>query len=188
MKYPAVLWLVCGATLSFGCDDDDPRRPWDTAIDDNTSVSSIGDEDKRNVCRSLDANLSVRLDLSQLTRLVCLPGAIVRAAGSRSMCEQLVDQCVATNTPPPLLVGARIDQESCVSSLGRCDARIGALESCVNVNVSGVLDLLEALTCSRLDNATLDTARRAMDARNTLTTCGNVSGGCQDLVGDAVVQ
>ena len=178
MKYPAALWLVSAATLFSACDDDEARRPWDTTIDDDANVSGIGDEDKRNVCSSLEANLSVRLDTTQLTRLVCLPSAIVRSSGNSALCQQLLAQCVDQNSTPPLLVGARIDRDRCVSSLARCDARVGALESCVNLNVSGVLDLLDALTCSRLDESTSNRARRALDDRSTLTTCAELSNSC----------
>ena len=188
MKYPPVLCVVAGAALLSGCHDDESRRPWDTTLNDDVNVASIGSEDKRNVCSSLEANLSARLDMTQLTRLVCLPSAILRASGNRALCQELLAQCIHQSTPSPLLVGARIDPERCVASLARCDAHVGALESCVNVNVSGVLDLLDDLTCSRLDDAAMrERARHALDVRGTLTTCADLSSGCRHFVSDVVV-
>ena len=181
--------FAASLALLFACDDDERRRPWDTHLDDDATVSNVSRDDKRDACRSLEANLDVRLDFTQLTRLLCLPSALLRAGGSTPTCQLLVDQCAANNTPPPLLVGARVDMDRCVSALDRCDGRVGALESCVNLNVSGLVDLIEQLSCGGVgDPAMLDRARTAMERRGTLTTCADLSSACQDFVSDVVVQ
>lgn len=177
MKQPQILLFAASALLLAACGDDDERGPYNSGVDDERDVSTLDDDDKAQICRSLDAHLEATVSFDELARLVCLPPAVLLSS-SRDACQASLDACVK-NAPPPVRIRATaMDQQACYSSLSECRANVGALESCVNVSVDSVLDFLERVTCTKFDD---QATREAAQSMQTARGCAELSASCEDF-------
>lgn len=171
------LRLVAALLLVTACGDDDEGRSWRSGVDDEENVATLDDDDKAQICRTLDAHLDVTISLDEVTRLACLPAAVL-LGGSSDGCQRLLDECVQ-NGPPPVRVRADANGErACFDSLAECNANVGQLESCVNVSIDAALDFLERVTCARYDD---DDVRTRAESMQTAQGCADLRASCDDF-------
>jgi hypothetical protein len=169
--------LVAAIVSLSGCGDDDGDRPYRSGVDEEENVSTLDDDDKAQICRTLDAHVDVTISLDEVTRLACLPAAVL-LGGSAEGCERLLNECVQ-NAPPPVRVRADANAErACFDSLAECNANVGQLESCVNVSLDAALDFLERVTCSRFDD---DEVRSKAESMQTAQGCADLRASCDDF-------
>lgn len=169
--------LTALAFLLLACGDDDERSPFESGVkQDERPAAALGEDERREYCRRLDAHVDVSVGFEQLQRFLCLPEALLLAS-SREVCEQRLDACVARASEPLRVRGDISAEPACFRSLESCQASVRELESCVNVNLSGVLDALERLTCAGFDDAeTMGELRRWEDGASA---CVNLSASCE---------
>jgi hypothetical protein len=174
MKLSTLITIVSSlGVLAAGCGDDDDSV-YSSGLDDDKPVSTLDDDDKRTFCRTLDTHVDVTIGFEEIARLSCLPLAL--AAPTREGCESVLDACMR-NAPAPITIDVRQSREqACFQSLDSCEARVGDLEGCVNVNVSVVREVLERFSCNRYDDDSLD--RDVTRAMQTSATCGRASASC----------
>jgi hypothetical protein len=175
---------VLSLAILAGCGDDDEggdRPPYrsDINVSTDTNVSDLDDDDRQQVCASLDAHVNANVDFEVVARAACLPAAIL-FGGDQDDCERQLEECVA-DFPDPLVIAARFEDETvCVSGLSACDEiRVADLDACVNVNLDILYDIFDRLSCGGLSDAERNDAQAAMD---TLNVCADVSAACSDFV------
>lgn len=178
MKHFLNFLILTAAVSSGSCGDDDGDRRYRSGLDDDdATVASLDENDREQICRTLDAHLEVTIQFDEIARLACLPGAIL-LGGSREGCEARLNDCVK-NAPPPVRVRAdATDERACFDSLADCNASVAALESCVNVSIDAALDFLERVSCTRYDDPTTQEMARAME---TARGCAELSASCDDF-------
>lgn len=186
---PSVVALACGAAMLIGCGSSEEYvGPWRSGFAADASLAGMNDRGRQALCKSLDTHLESAFDFEMVTRLMCSPGALLRARTANA-CEFLVDGCMRLNAPDPLLFGARVDAYRCVGQLVHCTSSVGALEACINQNIAQALSLLDGLSCERVgDRAALEQATRAIDITNVITTCAGLAPACQNVIEDAVLR
>lgn len=156
-----------------GNDDSDPK--FSSGLEDDKTASTLDEDDKRTFCRTLDAHVNVTVGFEEIARIACLPGALL--AGSREGCEQVLDTCMQNASPPITINASASREQACYDDLDSCEADVGTLESCVNINVAAVRQLLETITCARFGASTSDDVTRVMQ---TAGTCAKASASCGD--------
>jgi hypothetical protein len=165
---------VLASLLVCACGSDDPKPKYNSGLDDTKTASTLNDDDKRTFCRTLDAHVDVTVGFEEIARLLCLPSALL--ASTRQDCETVLDACMH-NAPPPITVNASTSREqACFADLDSCEADVGTLESCVNVNVGVVRQLLENISCARFGDKTVD--QDLTRAMQTAGTCAKASASC----------
>jgi len=166
----AVLALSC----LLGCGHDENGPIYSSGVDKTKRGTTLSDDDKNEFCSSLDQHLDVVVGFQELAQIACFPAALLSI--SRADCQQKLDACVA-NAPSPISATVRQTREQrCYDSLSACDADVGTLEGCVNLNVGAVRAVLNALTCGRFgDTSAIQEANSVMD---TARTCANTSNDC----------
>jgi hypothetical protein len=175
----AVLLLTCLA----GCGDDEegdrPRYRSNVSVDTDTGVSDLNEDDRAQVCASLNGFVNAQVDFGLVARAACLPGSIL-LSGDQDDCEARLGDCI-DSFPDPISVTARFDDEqACVTGLSVCDdITVAQLEGCVNVNLDFVYSIIDSLSCGGLSDAERSDAQMAMDA---LSVCSNVDAACSDYV------
>jgi hypothetical protein len=178
----AVLGL-CG--LWTGCGDDDDggaaRTVYVSGVNppsSTTTVSTLGDGDKRRLCTSLDAHVQANVGFDALAYAACLPAAIV-LGGDEKGCEAQLAECM-DRFPEPIAIDAHLQDESvCFRDLGQCRATVAALEACVNVNLDVIFDILDNWSCAGAgDEAGRKAATNAMD---TADVCADLNAACNDF-------
>src|SRR5690348_8693688 len=108
MRTPCVLLVVCLSSVSIGCGDDEdgdarPRyRSGVTPMTSTTTVSTLDEADKEQLCASLDAHVQANVSFDAIARISCLPAAIV-LGGSPQGCQAQLDQCIDA-FPPPIAI------------------------------------------------------------------------------------
>jgi hypothetical protein len=173
LRLSLIVMVGLSAVSGAACGNDDPDPRFSSGLDDQTTASTLDDDDKHTFCRTLDAHVNVVVGFEEIARIACLPRALL--AGTRDACEQALDDC-ARNAPAPITVNASATREqACFDDLDSCEANVGTLESCVNVNVGIVRQLLESFTCARFGN---DSAGEVMRAMETAGTCAKASSSC----------
>jgi hypothetical protein len=185
-----VVVFACGAALLVGCPskEEEVTGPWRSGLAIDATLAGVSDLSRRTLCKSLDDHLASTLDFDKLTRLMCSPGALLRGR-TIAGCDFLVDACMRLNAPDARLFGERVDEQRCERHLVHCGSSVGALETCINVNVAHVLALLEGLSCDRVgDRAALEQAARSVDITKAITTCAGLAPACQNVIEDAVVR
>ncbi|MDB4976670.1 MAG: hypothetical protein JWN48_5011 [Myxococcaceae bacterium] len=172
---PAAL-AVASCLLSLGCGSDDNEPLYSSGVDASKTGTKLSDDDKRQFCRSLDQHVDVVIGFEEVARIACLPTALL-FGGSKAGCEQMLDNCAA-GAPSPITVSARrsSEEQTCYTNLSMCEASVGTLEACVNVNVSLVRNVLETVTCARYGDTTA--ADRAARVMNTAGSCAGQSSSC----------
>ena len=179
----ASISVVLLLAILAGCGDDDegdrPRYRSDVSVSTDTDVSDLDDNDRQQVCASLDAHVSANVNFDVVAHAVCLPQAIL-FGGDQDDCERQLDECVA-DFPDPVAIAARFEDETvCVNNLRACDQiSVADLDACVNVNLDFVYDIIDRLSCGGLSDAERNDAQVAMD---TLSVCANVDAACSDFV------
>jgi hypothetical protein len=170
----ALTLSLFASLLASACGNDDPKPQYSSGLDDTKTASTLDDDDKRTFCRTVDAHVDVTVGFEEIARLLCLPGALL--AATRQDCEAVLDTCMR-NAPPPITVNASTSREqACFDNLDSCEADVGTLESCVNVNVGVVRQLLENISCARFGDQTVD--QDLTRARQTAGTCAKASASC----------
>lgn len=171
-----VCWGVLCACLLSACDDDDRPR-YVSGVDQDAPVSDLDDEDLREICSSFDGYVNAYVDVQTLATLVCLPAAIVGNLSSE-LCDASLRACIDTfKLSPPVQVSARAQSDQvCFENLQQCEATVGQLEGCVNVNVDLALNILDRLSCNRAgDAAYRDMVQPMADLVNV---CADVNDAC----------
>jgi hypothetical protein len=159
----------------FSCGHDDSGSTFSSDLPKHTDANKLDDKQRQDFCRTLDTHVDVTVGLDEVARLICLPFALLSA--SHEDCEALLDSCSRDATKVTL---DRTSQEQkCFDSLASCEADVGTLEGCVNVNVRAVRQVLERVTCARYGDAD---AGRELDEAMTGQTCAKTSSSCQDAV------
>jgi len=175
MKLSTLLTIVTSlGLLGSACGDDDDDKIYSSGLDDEKTASTLDDDDKRTFCKSLDAHVGVTVGFEEIARLTCLPFAL--AAPTSADCEAVLDTCMR-NAPSPITIDVRGKRErECFESLDSCEADVGELEACVNVNVGVVRQLVERISCTRFNDDTVDSD--LTEAMQTAGTCGRASASC----------
>lgn len=171
-------FLVCFACVLLACsDDNESARPLyrSGVVAANMPVSGLQDAQFRQLCTSLDAHVQTEIGFEAISYIACLPAAIV-LGGSPKGCEAQLDSCMNL-FPKPIVIEAQLQDESvCFADLRECQATVAALETCVNVNLELVLDILQNWSCGDADaKAARDAAARAMDTANV---CVDLDAAC----------
>jgi hypothetical protein len=146
-----VLASVLCAGLISACDDDDRPR-YVSGVDADAPVSGLDDED--------------------------LPFAIVTSFDDEG-CRNVLRDCVNT-FDFPVQVSARAQSDQvCFENLQQCEATVGELEGCVNVNVDLALNILDRLSCNRAG----DPAYRSMvqPMADLVNVCADVNDACNEF-------
>lgn len=165
-----------------GCGDDEegdrPRYRSDVSVSTDTDVSNLGDDDRRQVCASLDGFVDTQVDFGIIAYATCLPASILTSL-NQDDCEAELDRCV-DSFPEPLQLAARFNDESvCLSGLSACDGiTVADLEGCVNLNLDFAYDILDRLSCGGLSDKERNDAQVAMD---TISVCADVNAACSDF-------
>lgn len=176
MKHSYIFPLALTIVGSSSCGDDE-ERSYESGLDDESTVATLDDDDKEQICRRLDAHLDVKVSFDELARVACLPGAILLSSSSDD-CKARLDSCVASAPAPVRIRAQAMDERACFDSLAECNASVGTLETCVNVSVDAVLDFLERVTCSRYDDEEVRGAARSME---TARGCAELNASCEDF-------
>lgn len=158
------------------CGSDSSNSVFSSDLPQDRSVDTLDDQDKRQFCRTLDAHVSVTVGLDEVARIACLPVALFTST-SRQACEELLDSC-ARDAPKVTLARQQRENE-CYDSLAMCEADVGTLEGCVDVNVRALRAVLERISCARFGDST---AQADLDEARTAAGCTTVSSSCQDAV------
>lgn len=165
-----------------GCGDDEegdrPRYRSEVNVDSDTNVSDLDDDDRRQVCASLNGFVDTQVDFGIVSYALCLPAAIL-LSGDQDNCEAELARCMDSFVDP-IAVSARFDNESvCLAGLATCDdITVADLEGCVNLNLDFAYEILDRLSCGGLSDAERDDARVVMD---TVSVCADVNAACDDF-------
>lgn len=183
-----VLLLLSTLSVSLGCgDDEDEARPrYNSGVTTTGAsgaggstivVSDLGEDDKSQLCASLDAFVQANLDFDAIAYTACLPAAIV-LGGSEQGCEMHLQNCMSV-FPPPIMIQAQLqDEEICFRDLDQCNATVAALETCVNVHFDSIWDVLGWSCAGANSTSTRQAAERAMD---TLNVCADLNAACNNF-------
>ncbi len=170
------LGLLCAGLLS-ACDDDDRPR-YVSGVDEDAPVSELEDDDLREICRTFDGYVNAYVDVQTLATVACLPLAIVTSFDDQT-CRNVLRECV-DNFHLPVQVSARAQSDQvCFEDLRQCEATVGQLEGCVNVNVDLALNILDRLSCNRAG----DPAYRNMvqPMADLVSVCADVNDACNNF-------
>jgi hypothetical protein len=165
-----------------GCGDDEdnerPRYRSDVSVSTDTNVSDLDDDDRRQVCASLDGFVDTQVDFGIVSYAACLPGAIL-FSGDQDDCEAELARCMDSFVQP-IGVSARFNNESvCLAGLATCDdITVADLEGCVNLNLGFAYEILDRLSCGGLSDAERDDAQLVMD---TVSVCTRVNAACESF-------
>jgi hypothetical protein len=174
---------LCG--LLAGCGDDDDggaaRTAYVSGVKPPTStatVSTLDEGDKRRLCTSLDAHVQANVGFDAIAYAACLPAAIV-LGGDQKGCEARLADCM-DDFPDPVVVDAHLQDESvCFRDLDQCKATVSALETCVNVNLDLVFDILDNWSCAGANNAA--DRKAATNAMDTANVCADLNAACNNF-------
>lgn len=178
-------WL--SLTALCACAEADEGRPSfqievsddgsDTAANNGTNdtrVSTLSDQDLRNVCASYSAFVDAEISFDTIAYASCLPLAIV-LGGNRNGCEQRLNDCMA-GFPQPISIRTQIQNDGvCLDSLRACNGTVAQLESCVNVNLGLVWDILDRFSCREINENSTQEAQTVM---NTASVCADLDARC----------
>lgn len=180
LAFPRSRALLAAALLTAtlaGCAEEDNDRPRYTASLDastqDTQVSNLSNGDLEQVCATYSSYVDTQVSFDALAEATCLLLAIpVGLTAGQDACEARYDECIA-GTPSPVTVRAQINgQAQCVDSLRSCNGTVAQLESCVNVNLDFLLNILDTFSCGGSNG---EDARAMMD---TVNACGNLNAQC----------
>jgi hypothetical protein len=183
----SALFLVVYACGLAGCGDDEdegrPRYRSDVNVSSDTNVADLDDDDRRQVCASLNGFVDTQVDFGIVSYAACLPGAIL-FSGNQDDCEAELARCMDSFIDP-IQVSARFNDESvCLAGLATCDdITVADLEGCVNLNLGFAYDILDRLSCGGLSDAERNDAQLVMD---TVSVCTDVNAACDDFSNVAV--
>lgn len=171
----------CSVLLACGDDDGDGRRRlvYSSGVGGSIEVTTLGDDDLMQICQSYDAFVEVNVGFDALAYATCLPGAIVAGADEDS-CNALLDECMDA-FPAPITVRAQLqDEELCFASLLDCQATVAELEGCVNLSLDLLLEVIDAWSCSGVDDD--DMREAAAEAMDTAQVCADIDASCNRFV------
>lgn len=161
------------AMLALGCGEDE-KSIYSSGLDDEKTASTLDDDEKRQFCRSFDSHVSVSVGFQELARVLCLPAALLTR--TREGCQEVLDTC-SRNAASPITVDVRRSrEEQCFDDLDSCEADVGTLESCVNVNIGLARSVLESITCAKAGDP--DAMREVNQVMQTAGTCARASASC----------
>lgn len=175
MNYSARL-SVLGALALACCGDDSSNSVFTSDINRDRGADTLDDKEKETFCRTLDAHVSVTVGLDEVARIACAPIALLTST-SRDACEELLDSCA--RDAPKVSLARQQREEECFDSLSSCEADVGTLEGCVDINVRALRTVLERLTCARFGDSTV---QEDIDQARTAAGCTQVSSSCRDAV------
>lgn len=181
MKQASWNRVVCmglvGASLLVACDESD-REPYVSGVDQTAPVSTLNDEDLREICSTFDGYVNTYVDLDAVAYVACLPVAIVTSLDNET-CESNLQNCMSL-FPRPIQVSARAQSdEVCFENLKQCEATVEQLEGCVNVNVDLALNILDRLSCNRAGDPNYREMVRPM--ADTVNVCADVNDACNQF-------
>lgn len=185
-RLPASCFSCLLALAAVGCDDDDQRSApaYQSGVDAGAPVSQLGDEQKRQICRSYSGYVDAYVGFDQIAYTACLPLSIVFGGGTRESCEAFLDECMSSQAPLVTVQasGQALDEEVCFDNLDQCNASVAELEGCVNVNLGFFINILENFSCrSAEDRNRVDEVERLMDTAMVCSTAGRSCGGFADV-------
>lgn len=159
------------------CGDDSSSSVFSSGIDDrDQEADKLDDDDKRQFCRTLDTHVSVTVGLEEVARIACAPIALLTST-SRDACEELLDSCA--RDAAKVMLQRQQREEECFDSLASCEADVGTLEGCVDVNVKALRTVLERISCGRFGDSSV---QQDIDDARTAAGCTQVSSSCGDAV------
>jgi hypothetical protein len=81
--------------------------------------------------------------------------------------------------PEPIMIQAQLQDESiCFSDLDQCNATVASLETCVNVHLDSIWDILGWSCAGASSSSNRQAAQRAMD---TLNVCADLNAACNNF-------
>ncbi|HEX5656394.1 MAG TPA: hypothetical protein VFX59_04330 [Polyangiales bacterium] len=173
----AARFLFLTALALGGCGDDNSRSLFSSEVGDrDTPVEDLGDDDKRQFCAKVDSYTNVSVGLDEVARIACAPIALLTST-SRAACEELLDSCARDALKVSLARQQR--REECYGSLASCQADVGTLEGCVDINVRALRATLERISCARFGDSTV---QDDIDDARTAAGCTQISSSCGDAV------
>lgn len=179
-RVSSVVFGLC-CLLSSACGDDPQPRPRygaPEAIAGNSQVSTLSDDQKRELCQSFDVYANTYVDLDAVAYVACLPVAIWTTL-TEEACQASFDQCVAT-FPKPISVAATAHTETmCFQSLEQCNATVAQVEGCANVNVDRVLEIFSGWSCARVGDPQLKAMSQPMS--DLVNVCVDVNDACNQF-------
>lgn len=171
------VFSVALATLAAACGDDEGRPRFVSGLDDDAPVDSLRTDQRDTLCDSYEAYVDTYVDLDAVAYLACAPGAVT-SSDTVEECQRRVDRCMALFPEPISVRSPARPGRRCADNLARCEATVGELEQCVNVNLDFVFELLDGLSCSAIDRpGTREIARRGESLVSVCTDLGEACGG-----------
>ena len=172
---PKGLLALSTCLLGLACGDDDKRSSFSSGLPTNKPAATLSSDDKQQFCRTLDQHVTATVGFEEITRLGCLPLALL-SGGTTADCQKFLDSCAA-KPPPAITVEVRnTHDQACFDSLTSCEASVGTLEGCINVNVAAIRSVLESISCARVGDSSA--ATEATSVMRTASTCAQSSSSC----------
>lgn len=174
VRFRGLVVLSLVGVLVAACDED--RRPrYSSGVDEQVPVSDLGDDDLRQICSSFDGYVNTYVDLSAVAYIACLPVAIVSSLNSED-CESTLRNCVSLFPEPIHVVARAQSDEVCFENLQQCEASVGLLEDCVNVNVDLALNVFDRFSCDRAGDPNYRSSVQPM--ADLVNVCADVNDAC----------
>lgn len=170
-------WSLVSASALVACDESE-REPYVSGVDQSAPVSTLNDDDLREICSTFDGYVNTYVDLDAVAYVACLPVSIVTSLDNET-CESNLRNCMSL-FPRPIQVSARAQSDQvCFENLKQCEATVGQLEGCVNVNVDLAVNILDRLSCNRAN----DPNYRAMvqPMADLVNVCADVNDACNQF-------
>lgn len=172
---PQRLLALSTCLLGLACGHDDSGSTYNSGLPSTTTAATLSTDDKQQFCRTLDQHVNATVGFQEIARLLCLPSALL-SGGSKADCEKFLDSCAA-KAPAPITVDVRnTHEQACFNSLTSCEATVGTLEGCINVNVAAVRSVLETISCARVGDTAA--ANEVTSVMSTARTCAQSSQSC----------
>jgi hypothetical protein len=114
-------------------------------------VSNLSTAQATEICKSYDAYVNTYVDLDAIAYLACIPAALFTSA-TREACQASLQNCMAV-FPKPIQVSAKAQNvQVCANTLAQCQATVGQLDGCINVNVDRALAVINTWSCDMVGN------------------------------------
>lgn len=195
--------LLCAALLAsftVACGDDSdsgggssaqveqPTVSEDLGVEETTTLSSLDEEQRGNLCVQLEAYAQSQFTEQELKEAGCSAAGVFAAAfsgGGAEVCRQTYDECLAAPAEdvPASENGEEQEESACdPDKLQECDATVEEMEACMYEQVYASKQALSLLNCNAI-SGNIELGDGDQDAEEMLgPKCAALKEKCPDAI------
>lgn len=180
--------MVVALLALNGCASNNSRPVYrsfaeDENVDEDEMISSLDQDQREQICRSVDGYVDTYVGFDALARIVCHPLAVVLSLGNRRNCEVAYQDCVDGLAIDPLTIRASVSNTSaCADRLASCSGSVAQLDACVDIRLDVLESLVETFSCAGDLSAEMRAeAERVMNS-STVSGCADFQAACGPIL------